>query len=142
LNLSCLNSSLNFKRILALQPHCLIFTSGTLQPFDSWSSETSLRFPVILENDHVINTQKQLLAMVVKQRPVVNNTNSYASLSYKNNFNFSYEKRKDPSVIDDLGVGLLEFFNVIPSGILVVFPSNTLMDACKQAWNYSAGRII
>jgi len=69
-------------------------------------------------------------------------TNSSTSFSYKNNFNFSYEKRKDPSVIDDLGVGLLEFFNVIPSGILVVFPSNTLMDACKQSWNYSAGRII
>lgn len=58
LNVSCLNASLNFKRVLSQKPHCLLFTSGTLKPFDFWSSETQLKFDVILENDHVIQSDK------------------------------------------------------------------------------------
>lgn len=31
----------------------------------------------------------------------------------------------------NLGEGLVELFGVIPSGILVVFPSNSFMDVCR-----------
>ncbi|KAL4481081.1 hypothetical protein ABPG72_015036 [Tetrahymena utriculariae] len=131
LNLTCLNPSLNFKKILQQDPHCLLFTSGTLKPFNFWKTELQIPFNIILENKHVIDSKKQLFSAVIKGRP----SKSSLMTTYKQTFNFSYEKRKDQDMILDLGNALAELFEIIPNGVLIVFPSNQLMNQCKSQWS-------
>jgi len=38
----------------ALKVRCILLTSGTLSPMDSFAQELQLEFPITLENPHVI----------------------------------------------------------------------------------------
>ena len=45
---------------------CILLTSGTLKPLDSFAAEFRIPFPVRLENPHVIDPT-QILVAVAKQ---------------------------------------------------------------------------
>jgi len=57
----CMNPSISFAP-LAAASRCVILTSGTLSPMDSFESELGVSFPLRLEANHVINIKKQLWA--------------------------------------------------------------------------------
>ena len=55
LSMWCFNPGLGFRKILKLDPRCLILTSGTLSPMKSFEQELLMEFPIRIENKHVID---------------------------------------------------------------------------------------
>lgn len=49
-------------------------------------------------------------------------------------FEFKYEKRGDPAVLDDLGNSLANFASLIPHGIVVFLPSYKFLDDVVARW--------
>ena len=72
-----------------------------------------------MENKHVIDIQTSIVAGIVQKG------------SRGNDLDFSYDKRKNPDILDELGLSLLNMCNHIPNGILVVFSSYGLMNSCR-----------
>lgn len=109
----CLTPSLTFIDLLKLSPRSIILTSGTLSPLDSWEKELSLKFDVKLINDHVINKSQLHLGIVCK------------SLGNKSTFNFSFKELNDKGtqIYSDLIESILYLAEVVPNGILIIFPS-------------------
>ncbi|XP_059614079.1 regulator of telomere elongation helicase 1 homolog [Phlebotomus argentipes] len=103
---------------------CVIITSGTLAPMKPLISEMGIEFPVQLENPHIV-TREQVCVKVVSQgsdkEPLISN----------------YANRDNVKYITSLGRTLLSFAPVIPGGILIFFPSYTLMTKCQNAWQES-----
>ncbi len=50
--------------MLEEKPRCVIFTSGTLAPLNTYASELDTIFPVKLENEHVIDKDRVLVGVV------------------------------------------------------------------------------
>lgn len=46
------------KSIAAMGVRCILLTSGTLSPLDSFAQELQIPFPVQLENPHVISPRQ------------------------------------------------------------------------------------
>ena len=43
-----------------------MFTSGTLDPFDSWETDLKMSFKITLINEHIINSKQNVLGGIVK----------------------------------------------------------------------------
>ncbi len=56
----CFEPGVAMAALCALKVRCILLTSGTLAPLDSFAQELSLDFPVTLENPHVVNTSQVL----------------------------------------------------------------------------------
>uniref|UniRef100_A0A6B2E8V3 Regulator of telomere elongation helicase 1 homolog n=1 Tax=Phlebotomus kandelakii TaxID=1109342 RepID=A0A6B2E8V3_9DIPT len=100
---------------------CVIITSGTLAPMKPLISEMGIEMPIQLENPHIVS-REQVCVKVVSQgsdrEPLISN----------------YANRDNPKYITSLGRTILSFAPVIPGGILIFFPSYTLMGKCQNAW--------
>ncbi|OEL36389.1 Regulator of telomere elongation helicase 1 [Dichanthelium oligosanthes] len=101
----CFNPGLAMEEFLKLGVRSIILTSGTLSPLDSLAMELNLEFPVRLENPHVIS-QDQIWVGVVPVGPSGHALNS----SYRT----------------------LNFARIVPDGLLVFFPSYSMMDKTIQ----------
>ncbi|CAD8116044.1 unnamed protein product [Paramecium sonneborni] len=113
----CLDPSLIFNIIRKkYKIHSIILTSGTLSPLNSWESELQIKFNEQVAIDHVINVQK--------------NVRVYLHQYY----NFSKKYREDKDQIKQIGNQLIKFSNIIPGGILVIFPSYDMMNNFKIIW--------
>ncbi|GAB4842167.1 Regulator of telomere elongation helicase 1 [Ancistrocladus abbreviatus] len=99
----------------------IILTSGTLSPMDSFAQELKLKFPIRLENPHVISSD-QIWAGVVASGP-----SGYA-------FNSSYRSRDSLEYKNELGNAIVNFARIVPDGLLVFFPSYYLMEQCIACW--------
>ncbi|OWM78192.1 hypothetical protein CDL15_Pgr015011 [Punica granatum] len=99
----------------------IILTSGTLSPLDSFAQELNLKFPIRLENPHVISSD-QLWAGVVPVGP------SGCS------FNSSYRNRDSLEYKQDLGNAIVNFARIVPDGLLVFFPSYYALEQCIACW--------
>lgn len=55
----CLNPQVAFEDISKLA-RCVVLTSGTLSPMNSFANELGVLFPIRLEANHVINTREQV----------------------------------------------------------------------------------
>jgi regulator of telomere elongation helicase 1 len=51
----CFNPGLGFRKLLRLKPRTIILTSGTLSPMDTFEQELLIKFPIRIENEHVID---------------------------------------------------------------------------------------
>ena len=100
---------------------CVLLASGTLSPMDALASELGSAFPVRLENPHVIRSD-QLWAGVVSVGP--------GSVRMDN----SFSNRNNVQHMRDLGMALVNFSRIVPDGLLVFFPSYTVLDVCLNAW--------
>lgn len=100
---------------------CVILTSGTLSPLDSFSSEMQIPFPVTLENPHVID-KHQVWVGTLNKGPDGVTLNS----NYQTRFNENYQA--------SLGKALVNFARVVPNGLLVFFPSYPIMEKCIENW--------
>lgn len=100
---------------------CVILTSGTLRPLSSFSAEMRIPFPIKLENPHVIARDQILLGVITKGPDGMY-------------LNSSYDTRSDPAYQASLGNTIVNFARLVPSGLLVFFPSYFLMQDCIETW--------
>ncbi|XP_071521047.1 regulator of telomere elongation helicase 1 homolog [Panulirus ornatus] len=120
----CFNPGFGMKDLAEQGVKCIILTSGTLSPIDSFTSELQVPFPIQLENPHIIQ-QHQVWVGTVCKGPDGFNLNS------------SFKNRSDPRYINSLGQTVLNFSRVIPDGLLVFFPSYPIMRSCRDEWQNS-----
>ena len=117
----CFAPALAMRELTFLKVRSIIITSGTLSPLPSFSMELGLKFPVQLENDHVIQPDQIFVRVIGKGV-------SGKELTSK------FGRRDDPEYILELGNTLASLCNNIPGGILVFFPSYVAMEAAIQRW--------
>uniref|UniRef100_A0A0D9V2H2 Helicase ATP-binding domain-containing protein n=1 Tax=Leersia perrieri TaxID=77586 RepID=A0A0D9V2H2_9ORYZ len=117
----CFNPGLAMEEFLKLGVRSIILTSGTLSPLDSLAMELNLEFPVRLENPHVIASD-QIWVGVVPVGPSGHPLNS------------SYRTRETLKYKQELGISIVNFARIVPDGLLVFFPSYSMMDKCINCW--------
>ncbi|KAI0564905.1 DEAD2 [Gracilaria domingensis] len=67
----CFKPAIAMGSLKTLNLRCLLLTSGTLSPMDSFAAELGLEFPVRLENPHVV-TRAQIWAGIIPTGPDIN----------------------------------------------------------------------
>ncbi|XP_072224081.1 regulator of telomere elongation helicase 1 [Leuresthes tenuis] len=109
---------------------CIILTSGTLSPLSSFTSEMRIKFPVCLENGHVIE-RDQIFVTVIDRGPDGVHLSS------------AFDRRFVPENMASLGNTVANLSRVVPHGLLVFFPSFPLMEKTLEFWraNGHADRI-
>lgn len=102
-------------------PRSILLASGTLSPMSFLMEELVVPFGVQITNPHIIG-DKQLFATVVKTGP------GDVALSS------SYRNRSDLNYLKSLGELIVQVFSVVPKGVLVFFPSYSVMEMCTKEW--------
>eukprot|EP00889_Picochlorum_renovo_P005649 jgi/Picre1/32679/NNA_008025.t1 len=117
----CFDPGEGMRALKDMQIRSILLTSGTLSPMGSFAQELGIEFPVRLENPHVID-QSQVWVGVVSKGPQGTVLNS------------SYKTRNDTKYIQDLGNAIVNYTRMIPDGLLVFFPSYSVMRQSIEAW--------
>ncbi|EEY67719.1 uncharacterized protein PITG_17950 [Phytophthora infestans T30-4] len=117
----CLNAAVAFSDI-ASQARSVILTSGTLSPMESFAGELGVDFPIRLEANHVVNMRKQVFIGAVMHGPGNVDLQS------------TYNNQQDPRYQDSMGQLLLQYSQAIPGGILMFFPSYSLLNKLTTRW--------
>lgn len=123
-NFWCFNPGYGMKGLLDMGVHSVIVTSGTLSPLAPLISELGIPINITLENKHVI-TREQVFVSVVKQGP----DGEQLLSTFKNRSNGAY--------LTSLGRTIANFARVLPEGLLVFFPSYSVLNQCKDHWEAS-----
>lgn len=128
----CLTPSLAFN-VLKEKARSIVFTSGTLQPFNGYSTKSSVNvdFSITYTCGHVIDSKKQLSIQIV---PKLKFANIPAQYDYKN--------RNNETLKHHTGVLLGNFSRIVPQGMVVFFPSYWTMDAYIKKWKTNGGGAI
>lgn len=121
----CFKPAIAMKTLGTLNLRCLLLTSGTLSPMDSFAAELGLDFPVRLENPHVV-TKAQIWAAVLRNGPDVNGMRGTRLTS-------AYHARGEQTSIE-LGRTLIRIASVVPDGLLVFFPSYGSLHYSTDVW--------
>jgi len=124
LNLWCFSPGFSMQRLARLGPRSIILTSGTLSPLNAFSEELGVPFPVRLENKHIISAS-QVWCGVISQGPDGTVLNS------------SFKNRSDPKYLNSLGQSIINMIKLIPAGVLVFFPSYSVLNSCREFWQNS-----
>jgi regulator of telomere elongation helicase 1 len=117
----CMSPSIAVAELKPLGVKSFIVTSGTLSPMQSFASEMRVNFTEMLENPHVI-AGDQVMVTVCPMGPQQKRLCSV------------HGSKGDLSYIDDLGCSFVNFFRMIPGGILVFFPTYSWMNTCMERW--------
>lgn len=117
----CLNAAVAFSDVVR-SARSVILTSGTLSPMDSFAGELGTDFPIRLEANHVVDMRKQVFAGAIMRGPGGVDLSS----TYANQQEFRYQ--------DAMGQLLLQYSQVVPGGILMFFPSYSLMGKLETRW--------
>ncbi|KAK4471159.1 hypothetical protein MN116_005553 [Schistosoma mekongi] len=120
LNFWCLNPSVVFSQ-LASMAHCIILMSGTLSPLDSLEAELSVSFPLRLEANHVISSDR-LLVTTLSHGP--SGIRLCATYQHQNTYTFQ----------DEIGAIAVNACRIVPGGVLCFLPSYNLLDKLVQRW--------
>jgi regulator of telomere elongation helicase 1 len=123
----CFSAGLAVAELRGLGARSVLFASGTLSPLPAFAAELRLaRTTVTLENPHVIDAKKQLLACVVGSGP--------SGVELKS----TYANRSSDGYKDELGRTLDRLARACPKGgILVFFASYGVMEDCVKHWQHS-----
>ncbi|XP_072043286.1 uncharacterized protein [Amphiura filiformis] len=116
----CLNPAVAFSDF-GSDVRCIILTSGTLSPMNSFASELGVNFPIQLEANHVIH-KSQVWVGTVALGPSGTSLNA----SYRNAETFAFQ--------DDIGRLLLHVCEVIPYGVLCFLPSYSMLSKLMDRW--------
>ena len=122
-NIVCLNPAAVF-RAIGDACHSVVLTSGTLAPMTSFASELGCKFPVSLENGHVVDLDTQALVRSLGSGPT-------------QPFTFTYSQRTNGRMQDELGNTLVQICKAVPAGVLVFFPSYAVLTTYIQRWRQS-----
>jgi regulator of telomere elongation helicase 1 len=117
----CFAPSLAMEELAGLKIRSILVTSGTLSPLPSYSLELGIPFPLTLENPHIISKDQIHVRVVGK------------GVSGKV-LSSSFERRKDSEYYTELGNTLVSIAKVTPEGMLVFFPSYSVMETCIERW--------
>ncbi|EME29284.1 putative DNA helicase required for mitotic chromosome segregation CHL1 [Galdieria sulphuraria] len=120
----CFNPAVSFSY---LQSHsrCIVLSSGTLTPMDSFSSELGIHFDIMNSLPHVIDVKNQVCAIASSCGP--------NSVDYDSTFAAS----SSIAYHDCLGQSILEYCRVIPDGVICFFPSYRLLESVVRRWRQS-----
>ncbi|CAG9858762.1 unnamed protein product [Phyllotreta striolata] len=130
INYWCFSPGFGMKLLLREGLRTLILTSGTLAPLNPLISELELDVKVKLENPHIIDRDQ----ICVKILPVGPDSEP---------LNSGYQNRDNMKYINSLGMSISNICLMVPDGMLIFFPSYTIMLKCQNAWQESGiwGRI-
>ncbi|XP_057679215.1 regulator of telomere elongation helicase 1 isoform X2 [Corythoichthys intestinalis] len=117
----CFSPGYSMKDLENQGVRCIILTSGTLSPLNSFTSEMRIKFQVSLENSHVIE-RDQIFVSVIEQGP------DRVQLSS------AYDRRFLPENLSSLGNTVVNLTRVVPHGLLLFFPSFYLMEKTLEFW--------
>nr|XP_046251810.1 regulator of telomere elongation helicase 1 [Scatophagus argus] len=126
----CFSPGFSMQDLVNQGVRCIILTSGTLSPLSSFTSEMRIEFPVSLENSHVIE-RDQIYVSIIDRGPDGELLSS------------AFDRRFVPENMASLGNTVANLSRVVPHGLLVFFPSFTLMEKTLEFWraNGHADRI-
>lgn len=115
---------------VASSARAVILAGGTMSPFEDYTAHL---FPDLAESKitalscgHVIPSSN--LCVWTLASPGPKNTE----------FEFSFQKRSDRSMINQLGLALLNICTAVPDGVVVFFPSYGYLDEVVVAWSEAA----
>ena len=118
---------------IASKARAVILAGGTMSPFEDYTAHL---FPSLspekittLSCGHVIppsNLCVWTLAKTTAKTP--------AGSVGETTFEFSFQKRGDKGMINQLGLVLLNISSVVPDGVVVFFPSYGYLDQVVQTW--------
>ena len=100
----------------------VVLTSGTLAPLNSFASELGVPFPIRMEAPHCVDMNTQVWAGAVATGPGGAKLNG----TFKTASEFAYQ--------DDLGAALASWCEDVPHGVLVFFPSYSMLDRVAKRW--------
>lgn len=122
-----LDPSSHFREIVA-EARAVILAGGTMSPMSDYTNHlfSYVRADRIttLSCGHVIPSQN-LLAWSLARGP--------SGID----FDFTFKKREEPSILDELGRTLLNICSVVPDGVVVFFPSYGYLDRVVSRWKTS-----
>ncbi|PKS12323.1 hypothetical protein jhhlp_001623 [Lomentospora prolificans] len=117
---------------IASSARAVILAGGTMSPFDDYTTHLFPYLPphkiTTLSCGHVI--PRENLSVWTLGRARAGDASS--------TFEFSFQRRGDKSMINDLGVALLNICSVVPDGVVAFFPSYGYLDEVVQAWQAKA----
>lgn len=121
----CFKPAVAMANIKRINMRCMLLTSGTLSPMNSFASELGIEFPVRLENPHVVS-QAQIWARVVKLGPDHEGVRGGRLTS-------AFHARGEAANME-LGRTIIKIASTVPDGLLVFFPSYGSMYTCIDTW--------
>ncbi|KAL2130915.1 hypothetical protein VTI74DRAFT_5799 [Chaetomium olivicolor] len=117
---------------IASAARAVILAGGTMSPFEDYKAHLFPSLPpdkvTTLSCSHVIPKSNLFVYTLVSTRPIPPGT------AAPDPFEFTFEKRKDPAMIGQLGLALLNICSVVPDGVVVFFPSYGYLDEVVAAW--------
>ncbi|KAL7276264.1 ATP-dependent DNA helicase chl1 [Rhizina undulata] len=124
-----LNPAHHFKEIVE-EARAVILAGGTMEPMSDYMTHL---FPYLpkekirtLSCGHVI-PKENMLAWPIAKGPS------------GRNFEFTFEKRMDAAMIDDLGRAIINICLAIPHGVVCFFPSYAYLDFVVSQWQKISG---
>ncbi|DAZ96223.1 TPA: hypothetical protein N0F65_012585 [Lagenidium giganteum] len=120
-NYWCFHPGVSFKELCANKVFNIILTSGTLSPLETTIKELGIDFPVRLENNHVIDASQVWVGVVG------------TGVTGKR-LNSSYNFRSSDEYQTELGNTLVNFARLVPNGLLVFFPSYSILEQSIEKW--------
>ncbi|KAL4176909.1 hypothetical protein KRP22_001846 [Phytophthora ramorum] len=124
-NYWCFHPGVAFREICANNVHNVILTSGTLSPLDTTVKELGIDFPVRLENNHVVDADQVWVGVVG------------TGVTGKR-LNSSYNFRSTELYLLELGNTIVNFTRLVPHGLLVFFPSYSILEESIDKWKRPA----
>ncbi|KAI1458608.1 DNA repair helicase [Annulohypoxylon moriforme] len=122
---------------VASSARAVILAGGTMSPFEDYTAHL---FPDLaktkittLSCGHVIPSSNLCVWTLASSGPKQDARGT--------EFEFSFQKRSDKSMIRDLGIAILNICTAVPDGVVVFFPSYGYLDEVVATWNEtSAGQ--
>ncbi|KAL1837797.1 hypothetical protein VTJ49DRAFT_3384 [Mycothermus thermophilus] len=123
---------------IASSARAIILAGGTMSPFDDYKTHL---FPThspakitTLSCGHVIPRENLFGWVLASVKPTPQGGQVSTGVVQDGMFEFSFQKRNDPSMIRQLGLVLLNICSVVPDGVVVFFPSYKYLEDVVQAW--------
>jgi chromosome transmission fidelity protein 1 len=108
----------------------VILAGGTMSPFDDYTAHLFPDVPpekiTTLSCGHVIPASNLCVWTLAAPKP----TGPGGGLE----FEFSYQRRGDKTMIYELGLAILNMCKVVPDGMVVFFPSYGYLDQVVEVW--------
>ncbi|KAK9776200.1 putative ATP-dependent DNA helicase CHL1 [Seiridium cardinale] len=111
---------------IASSARAVILAGGTMSPFDDYTAHLFPDLPpariTTLSCGHVIPVANLCVWSLSATRPGTE-------------FEFSFQKRSDKTMIRELGIAILNMCSVVPDGMVVFFPSYGYLDEVVATWS-------
>ncbi|KAF3013073.1 ATP-dependent DNA helicase chl1 [Neopestalotiopsis sp. 37M] len=111
---------------IASSARAVILAGGTMSPFEDYTAHLFPNLPssqiTTLSCGHVIPSSSLCVWTLGGTKPGMD-------------FEFSFQKRSDKTVIHELGMSILNMCTIVPDGMVVFFPSYGYLDEVVAAWS-------